>query len=126
LDKVIEKARGFFASAAGKTVAVLLVLAAIVGYAHHRGVVSATAKLTTQIEQLRKQLADAEAKPAPEIRRDEETDADLADRLKQAETAKANLEKKVSDYEKQLARRPAKAGAFTLSPADARSLSNIK
>jgi hypothetical protein len=52
--------------------------------------------------------------------------SELADRLSESEAAKARLQKKVSDYEKQLAKRPAKAGAFTLSPADAGSLSNIK
>jgi uncharacterized protein HemX len=125
-EKILEKAKAFFATTAGRAVAALLVAVAIVAYAHHRGVVTTAAKFTAQVEQLRKQLADAEAKPAPEIRRDEEAEADMADRLKRAETAKATLEKKVKDYETQLARRPAKAGAFTLSPADARSLSNIK
>lgn len=141
MDKALEKARAFFATKAGRAIAALLVLAAIIAYAHHRGVVSTSAKFTAQVEQLKKRLADAQATPAPEIPywecnglketrhpncRDEDAEADQADRLKRAETAKADLEKKVKDYETQLARRPAKAGGFALSPADARSLQNIR
>jgi hypothetical protein len=141
LDKALDKAKAFFATTAGRALIALSVLVAIIAYAHHRGVVSTSAKFTAQVEQLKQQLADAQAKPAPEIPywecngpketrhpncRDEDAEADTADRLKQAETAKAALEKKVKDYEAQLARRPAKGGSFALSPADARSLSNIK
>lgn len=141
MDKAIEKAKAFLATKAGRALVALLVFGGIIAYAHHRGAVSASAKLSAQVEQLKQQLADAQARPAPEIPywqcnglketrhpncRDDDADAAMAERLKQAETAKANLEKKVKDYEKQLARQPAKVGAFTLSPADARSLSNIK
>jgi hypothetical protein len=141
LDKALEKAKAFFATKAGRAIVALSILAAIIAYAHHRGVVSTSAKFTAQVEQLKQQLADAQAKPAPEIPywecngpketrhpncRDEDAEADKADRLKRAESANAALEKKVKDYETQLARRPAKGGAFTLSPADARSLQNIR
>lgn len=141
MDKALEKAKAFFATKTGRALVALLVLAGVIAYAHHRGVVSTTAKFTAQVEQLKTQLADAQPKPAPEIPywecngpketrhpncRDEDADADKADRLKRAETANAALEKKVKDYETQLARRPAKGGGFTLSPADARSLSNIR
>jgi hypothetical protein len=125
VSRLYEKARDFIATGAGKAVVAFLVLGAIVAYAHHRGSESATAKLTPQIEQLKKQLADAEAKPHPQpviV----PADPELAGRLADSEEAKAKLQKKVTDYEKQLARRPAKAGAFILSPADARSLSNIE
>ena len=143
MDKALEKAKAILATKYGKALVALLALAAVIAYAHHRGVVSTAAKFTAQVEQLKQQLADAQAKPAtaPEIPywecngpketrhpncRDEDAEADMAGRLKQAETANATLQKKVKDYETQLARRPAKGGTFTLSPADARSLSNIK
>ncbi|BBB99806.1 hypothetical protein [Bradyrhizobium elkanii] len=132
MDKAITKAKAIwakakaiFATKIGKALAALLILAAIISYTHHRGVVSTSAKFTAQVEQLKQQLADASAKPAP-VCLDQEPDAGTAERLKQAETAKAALEKKVKDYEKQLGRRPAKAGGFILSPADARSLQNIR
>lgn len=141
MDKALEKAKAFFATKAGRALVALLVLAAIIAYAHHRGVVSTAAKFTAQVEQLKTELAAAQSKPAPEIPywecngpketrhpncRDEDAEADQVSRLKQAESANAALQKKVKDYETQLARRPAKAGGFALSPADARSLSNIK
>lgn len=143
MDKALEKAREFFATTAGRALIALSVLAAIIAYAHHRGVVSTAAKFTAQVEQLKQQLADAKAQPAtaPEIPywecngpketrhpncRDEDAEADVAGRLKQAETANATLQKKVKDYETQLGRRPAKGGGFALSPADARSLQNIR
>jgi hypothetical protein len=136
------KTQQFFTGTRGKVIVALLVLAVVAGYAHHRGA-AGKSELSAEVAVLKKQLADAEAKPAPQPEipywqcngpketrhpqcRDEDAEADVADRLKQAETAKANLEKKVKDYETQLARRPAKAGSFTLSPADARSLSNIR
>ncbi|MGY2919460.1 hypothetical protein [Bradyrhizobium sp. USDA 3262] len=130
MDKAIKAAKAIFATKFGKALAALLILAAIIAYAHHRGVVSTAAKFTAQLEQLKQQLADASATPAPAVQQpvcpEQEPDAGTAERLKQAETAKAALEKKVKDYEKQLARRPAKAGGFALSPADARSLQNIR
>ncbi|BAR61997.1 hypothetical protein NK6_8853 [Bradyrhizobium diazoefficiens] len=142
MDKFLEKARAFFGTTAGRVVAALLVAAAILAYTHHRGAVSATAKLEPQIEQLKQQLAEAKTKPAaPDIPywqcngpketrhpqcRDEEAEAQLAERVARTEQGNEKLAKKVADYEKQLAKRAAKAGAFTLSPADARSLSNIK
>lgn len=142
MDKAIEKAKAFFATTAGRALVALAILAGIIAYAHHRGVVSTTAKFTAQVEQLKQQLADAQAKPVQqeppywecngpkETRhpncRDEGAEADAAGKLKQAETANAALQKKVKDYETQLAHRPAKGGSFALSPADARSLQNIR
>ncbi|WP_316207375.1 primosomal replication protein PriC [Bradyrhizobium sp. SZCCHNR3118] len=129
MDKAIEKAKAIVSAMGIKAIAVLVLLVASIAYAHHRGVASTTDKFTAQVEVLKRQLAEAEAKPAPAPlppQHDEQAEAQLADRLKQAETAKAALEKKVKDYEKQLAHRPAKAGGFALSPADARSLSNIR
>ena len=125
------KAQEFIATKTGKAVLALLVVGAIAGYAHHRGAVSASEKLTVQIEQLKKQLADALAVPKPEATppnfEQEHNDADLSARLSESKEAQKALEKKVADYEKQLAhRRPAKAGSFVLSPADARGLSNIR
>jgi hypothetical protein len=128
------RAQGFVATKIGKVVLALLVVGAIAGYAHHLGAVSVADELNPQIEQLKRQLADAEAAPQPEVAppnfEQEHADADLAERLAKTEEAKKTLEQKVADYEKQLAKRPAKAGGkaggFILSPADARSLSNIK
>ena len=124
------KAQGLLAGWKGKAIAALLVLAVVAGYAHHLGA-AGKSDLKAQVEQLKKQLADAEAKPAPQLDNSATEQAnrradDLAAQLDQSRDAKAKLEKKVKDYETQLARRPAKRGAFTLSPADARSLSNIK
>lgn len=140
------KAHGFFTSTIGKAATVLLVLAVVAGYAHHRGA-AGKSDLKAQVEQLKKQLAEADAKPAPqpeipywqcngpkETRHPKCPDDSAADRradelnnkLYESEEAKANLEKKVKDYEKQLAHRPAKGGTHVLSPADARSLSNIR
>ncbi|MDB5610674.1 MAG: hypothetical protein JWP25_7574 [Bradyrhizobium sp.] len=124
------KAQGFVATTTGKAVVALLVVGALAGYAHHLGAESASAKLTVQVEQLKKQLADAQAAQKPEVAppnfEQEHADADLSARLSESEEAKKVLEKKVADYEKQLAQGPAKAGGFILSPADARGLSNIK
>jgi hypothetical protein len=146
LDKIVEtaasmrnvaafywaKAQGVLSTKIGKAALALLVLAVIAAYAHHRGTVSASAKLTVQVEQLKRQLAQVPAPaPAPECAsspnfEQEHGDADLASRLAESEEAKKTLEKKVADYEKQLAQSPAKAGRHILSPADARRLSNIK
>jgi hypothetical protein len=130
LDKVIEKVRELLATKTGRAVVALLVATAVIAYAHHRGESGAEAKAGAEIEQLKKQLAaKPEVIPAPakcEAPIEGPADADLARRLQEAETAKNKLEKKVSDYEKQLARKPAKAGGFALSPADARSLSNVQ
>ncbi|WFU52329.1 hypothetical protein QA639_21725 [Bradyrhizobium pachyrhizi] len=129
MDKAIKAAQAFFATKYGKALAALLLLGAIIAYAHHRGVESTSAKFTAQVQQLKQQLADAAATPAPvspQCREEQGAEAGTAERLKQAETAKAALEKKVKDYEKQLGHRPAKAGGFVLSPADARSLQNIR
>lgn len=125
------KAQGLVATKIGKVVLALLVIGAIAFYSHHRGAVGAAKPLNAQIEQLKKQLADAHAQPeiAPPNFEQEHADADLAARLSKTEEAKKTLEQKVADYEKQLAHRPAKgrgAGGFVLSPADARRLSNIK
>jgi len=124
------KAQGFVATKTGNAVVALLVVGAVAGYAHHLGAESASAKLTVQVEQLKKQLTDAQAAPKPEAAppnfEQEHADADLSARLSESEEAKKVLEKKVADYEKQLAQGPAKAGGFILSPADARGLSNIK
>jgi hypothetical protein len=124
------KAQGLVATKTGKAVLALLVLVAVAAYAHHRGAESASAELTSQVEQLKQKLADAEAAPKPEIAppnfEQEHADADLASRLTESEEAKKTLEKKVADYEKRLAHPRAKAGSFILSPADARGLSNIK
>jgi biopolymer transport protein ExbB/TolQ len=118
---------------ASKVLAALLVLVVVASYAHQLGA-AGKSDLKAQVAQLKQQLADAEARPAPqpEIPADEsaaeqanQRAGELAARLSESESAKAKLQQKVNDYEKQLARRPAKAGAFTLSPADARSLSNF-
>jgi negative regulator of sigma E activity len=136
------KAQQWFTGTKGKVIAALVILAVVAGYAHHKGA-AGKSELSAEIVLLKKQLADAVAKPAPQPEipywqcngpketrhpqcRDEDAEADTADRLSKAETAKANLEKKVKDYETQLARRPAKGGGHILSPADARSLSNIR
>jgi hypothetical protein len=136
------RAQQLFSGTKGKVIVALLVLAVVAGYAHHRGA-AGKSELKAEVTLLKKQLADAEANPAPQPEipywqcngpketrhpqcRDEDAEADAADRLSKAETAKANLEKKVKDYEAQLARRPAKGGSHILSPADARSLSNIR
>ncbi|MGX9944843.1 hypothetical protein ACTG4Q_20475 [Bradyrhizobium denitrificans] len=139
------KAHELAESKAIRALAAMLVVLAIAGYAHQLGA-EGKSDLKAQVAQLKQQLAAAEAKPAyqPEIpywqcngpkqtRHPhclDESAADRADqlagRLAQSEAAKAKLEKKVKDYETQLARRPAKAGTFTLSPADTRSLQNIR
>lgn len=139
------KAQGLFTGWKGKAIAALLVLAVVFGYAHHLGA-AGKSDLKAQVKQLKEQLAEAQAKPAPqpeipywqcngpkETRHPQCQDDSAADRadqlasqLAESETAKAKLEKKVKDYEAQLARRPAKSGGHLLSPADARSLSNIR
>jgi hypothetical protein len=139
------KAQQWFTGTKGKVIVALVVLAIVAGYAHHLGA-AGKSDLKAQVRQLKEDLAQADeraVKPAPQPEipywqcngpketrhpqcRDEDAEADTADRLRKAETAKANLEKKVKDYETQLARRPAKGGSHILSPADARSLSNIR
>ena len=123
------RAQGFVATKIGKAALALLVLVAVAAYAHHRGAESVSAEQTPQVEQLKKQLAAAEA-AKPEIAApnfdQEHGDAGMAARLSESEEANKNLAKKVADYEKQLAHRRAKAGSFVLSPADARGLSNIR
>ena len=135
------KASAFFANKAVRVGLALAVVASIAAYAHHRGA-DGKAELEARVEMLTKQLADANARPAPQPAipywqcngpkdtrhpqcPDESAD-ELKSKLAESEKAKATLQKKVKDYETQLARRPAKGGALTLSPADARSLSNIR
>lgn len=135
------KAHSFFTSAIGKAVMALLVVGVVAGYAHHRGA-SGKAELAAQVEQLKQQLAEAKAQPAPKQETpywqcngpkdtrhpqcpDESAD-ELQSRLAESEKAKATLQQKVKDYEKQLAKHRGKGGSFVLSPADARGLSNIK
>lgn len=112
-----EWAQAFIATKTGKVIAALLVVAALVGYAHHRGVVSTLDRLSMQ-EPASCPVADPIQTPAPA--------EDLAEKLSASEQEKARLQKKVSDYEKQLAKHRGKGGSFVLSPADARGLSNIK
>jgi hypothetical protein len=140
------KAQGLFTGWKGKAIVALLILASVAGYAHHLGA-AGKSDLKAQVKQLKEQLAAAEAKPAPqpeipywqcngpkETRHPRCPDDSAADQradelkaqLAESETAKAKLEKKVKDYEKQLAHRPAKGGSHILSPADARSLSDIR
>jgi hypothetical protein len=131
VSQYVQTAREFVATKTGKAVVTAVVLLAIVAYAHHRGAVSTEERLTPKIEELQTKLSEVEC-PTVTVREPiDDTESkrrasELADRLSESEAAKARLQKKVSDYEKQLAKRPAKAGAFTLSPADAGSLSNIK
>ncbi|WP_334437160.1 hypothetical protein [Bradyrhizobium sp. AZCC 1610] len=124
VSRYVKAGREFIATTFGKATVALLILVSVAAYAHHRGSVRAEGRLTPQIAELQKKLADAEARLPLVV--EAAPDTNLADRLAASEDAKAKLQKKVADYETQLARRPAKAGAFTLSPADARSLSNIK
>jgi hypothetical protein len=143
------KAQGLFIGWKGKAIAASLVLVIVAGYAHHLGA-AGKADLKAQVRQLKEDLAQADeraAKPAPqpeipywqcngpkETRHPKCPDDSAADQravelktqLAESEEAKANLEKKVKDYETQLAHRPAKGGSHKLSPADARSLSNIR
>lgn len=129
VSRYVEAAREFIASTKGKVILAAVLLAAVAAYAHHHGS-AGKAELKAQVAALQKQLATVEC-PAVTVREPiEDTESrqradELADRLSESEAAKARLQKKVSDYEKQLARKPAKAGSFVLSPADARGLSNI-
>ncbi|WP_316196556.1 hypothetical protein [Bradyrhizobium sp. SZCCHNS3053] len=133
------------ASTKGKAIAAALAMLIVFAFAFHIGA-KGKIELKVEIAELKKQLTDEQSKPAqPEIpywqcngpketrhpKCPDDSAADTAyeelqQQLAQSEAAKAKLEKKVKDYETQLARRPAKAGACILSPADARSLSNIR
>ncbi|TYO65548.1 hypothetical protein FXV83_16585 [Bradyrhizobium hipponense] len=133
------------AATKGKAILAALVVLTVFGFAFHLGG-KGKPELKAEVVELKQQLADERSKPAPqpeipvwqcngpkETRHPQCPDEGAADRADQlagqhaeSEAAKAKLEKKVKDYETQLARRPAKAGTFTLSPADARSLQNIR
>lgn len=125
------KAQGMLTGKTAKISAVLLILAAVAGSAFYLGADGKT-ELKAQVRQLREDLAQADERPAPQCPAPLDTSAadqragELQDRLDESEAAKAKLQKKVKDYETQLARRHAKGGGFVLSPADARSLSNIR
>jgi hypothetical protein len=116
----LKKGREFIATAFGKTAVAAL---AIAGYAHHRGVVSTLDRLSMQEPA---SCPAAEPAPVPVQNEDSKRRAeDLADQLRASEQAKAKLKKKVEDYEKRLEKR-GKGRDFTLSPADARGLSDIR
>jgi uncharacterized protein YlxW (UPF0749 family) len=101
----------------------LLLLAAVAGYAHHRGVVSTLERLSMQ-EPVSCPVADPTTVTVPDEDSKRRAD-DLADQLRTSEQAKEKLKKKVEDYEKRLDKR-GKGRGFVLSPADARGLSNIR
>ncbi|WP_439357749.1 hypothetical protein [Bradyrhizobium sp. DASA03007] len=140
------RATALFASKAVRVGLALAVVAAIAGYAYHCGA-AGKAELKAQVRQLQEDLRQADERPAPqpaipywqcngpkETRHPQCPDESAADqrgeelarKLVESEEAKTQLQRKVKDYETRLARRPAKGGAFTLSPADARSLSNVR
>lgn len=135
------KTKAFFANKAVRVGLALAVVAVIAAYAHHRGA-EGKADLRVQVELLTKQLADAQSRPTPQpaipywqcngpkdTRHPQCPDSgadELKSKLAESEKAKAKLQKKVSDYEKQLAKHRGKGGSFVLSPSDARSLSNIR
>lgn len=119
----LEKARKFIATVFGKAAVAVLLALAIAGYAHHRGVVSTLDRLSMQ-----EPAFCPAAEPAPVPVQDEDSKRraeDLADQLRTSEQAKEKLRKKVEDYEKRLEKR-GKGRDFTLSPADARGLSDIR
>jgi hypothetical protein len=117
-----EMAKAFIPTKAGKVTVALLAFLAIVGYAHHRGVVSTTERLSIQ-EPASCPPAEPIQVPVPVV--DDSRANDLAAKLSKSEQERELLQRKVSDYEKQRAKR-GKAGALILSPDDARSLSNIR
>jgi septal ring factor EnvC (AmiA/AmiB activator) len=128
-----KAAWGFATSTKGKVVIGVVLVAIFLAWVFHRGGERAETRQQPQIEQLKKKLDDANHRlvPACDIDGNQANDAnqradDLASQLAATKTAKSQLEKKVSDYEKQLAKKPGKSGSFVLSPADARSLSNIR
>jgi capsule polysaccharide export protein KpsE/RkpR len=131
VSRYVEAAREFIASTNGKVILAAVLLVAVAAYAHHHDSAGKAELKAQVVAALQKQLATVEC-PTVTVREPiEDTEskqraAELADRLSESEAAKARLQKKVSDYEKQLARKPAKAGSFVLSPADARGLSNVK
>jgi hypothetical protein len=123
-SQYLKKGREFIATAFGKAAVAVLLALAIAGYAHHRGVVSTLDRLSMQEPAF---CPAAEPAPAPVVEDDEgkRRVSDLADQLRASEQAKEKLKKKVEDYEKRLEKR-GKGRDFTLSPADARGLSNIR
>ncbi|SDK39644.1 hypothetical protein [Bradyrhizobium ottawaense] len=124
-----QAARDFVASTKGKVILAVVLLAVVAAFAHHSGA-SDKSDLKAQVADLQKQISTFKC-PAVTVREpiedvESKRRADqLAERLSESEAAKARLQQKVTDYEKQLAQRR-KAGALILSPADARSLSNIQ
>ncbi|WP_029083396.1 hypothetical protein [Bradyrhizobium sp. th.b2] len=143
------KAQGMLTNWKVKVIAALIILVVTAGYAYHLGE-AGKSDLQAQVRQLKEDLAQADERsvPQPEIpywqcngpketRHPQCPDDSAADeanqredelkkQLSESEAAKANLQKKVKDYETQLARRHAKGRGLVLSPADARSLSNIR
>lgn len=131
LSLAAEAAWGFIQTKRGKIAIAVLVVIAVAAVALHRGV-----KPAPKIEERAAPVScPAASEPMVIIKPDTESleaaesakqrADELTDRLNESEAAKDRLQQKVRDYEKQLAKRP-KARALVLSPADARSLSNIR
>ena len=131
---ISEKAKAawsFVTSTKGKAVIVLVAVSLVLAWVYHRGKVSGLAKvaaLQQQVVTLKSQLESVK-RTALDI----EKDADVArskanalqEHLQSSEALNGQLNKKVDDYVRELAKRKA-APACVATPADVRSLQRIR
>ncbi|ARQ95323.1 hypothetical protein [Bradyrhizobium phage BDU-MI-1] len=117
LTWIKELVQAYLTANTKKIIAILLALFAVLAIGHHLGTKHTLQRLAMQ-EPVVCPVADPVQVPVE--------DPELKEKLSKSEQEKARLQRKVSDYEKQLAKHRGKGGSFILSPADARGLSNIR
>jgi uncharacterized protein YoxC len=130
-ESASEKVKAFFASEAVKFTLALIVVALVALGSFQVGKVAGVLKVNSQLTEVKKELDDVRGNlgsklsdTAKQLELQKRTAADVKSKAEAAEELAARLNKKVKDYEKDVAKR--RSGACTIDRNDERWLQRIQ